>query len=138
MARRIRSQHLQARESFALRPLDTDNAFPAEAVRSKPQVSDRPDLHDKRLDDRDVRAARRPGPQQLDAMEPSISSEQLSLLTETSRDVLAFQVADLALRMAKLDPAQLSERQIKGVEALDQMMRMIEHLNILKSDPDAQ
>jgi hypothetical protein len=73
-----------------------------------------------------------------EAITGTLSPEGLGLLGGTRGDVLAFQVAELSLRLSSLDLAAMTEGQLRGVTAVNRLARMFEHLHILKTTQPEQ
>lgn len=60
--------------------------------------------------------------------------EVLGLLASVRSDVLAYYVAEMYLRLSKINQHDLSAAQKRGLKGVEHTTRMLEHLNIMRSN----
>ena len=68
-----------------------------------------------------------------EAISGDLSPGGLELLADVRNDMLAYHVADMSLRLNKLDQSTLTEGQQRGVATVNQLTRMFEHLHIMRT-----
>lgn len=67
-----------------------------------------------------------------------LSPEGLALLGDVRGEVLAYHITELSLRLSKLDEAELTEAQKRGIASVNQLTRMFEHLHIMRTSQPIQ
>jgi hypothetical protein len=67
-----------------------------------------------------------------------LSPEGLALLGDVRGDVLAFHIAELSLRLSKLEEGDLTASHKRGISSINQLTRMFEHLHIMRTSQPIQ